>query len=86
MVHVRSGIGCGGKLLQPKKEDTLFPSKNLTHCVHTRVRKGGPISNVYYTFEADDSTVAILQRERADYPTVYTQVRRRADLTHCVHF
>ena len=39
-----------------------------------------------HTFEAEHPTVAILQMGRAAYPTVDTQGRGRADLSHCAHF
>ena len=93
----------------------------LSHCVHTRARKGWPIPlctllrlsillwpfykweqppiplcthkgddgltyPTVHTFEAEHPTVAILQRKRVAYPTVYTQGRGRADLSHCAHF
>ena len=39
-----------------------------------------------HTFEAEHPTVAILQMRRVAYPTVDTQGRGRADLSHCAHF
>ena len=57
----------------------------LSHFAHTRARKGWPIP-LCTLFEAEHSTVAILQMRRAAYPTVHTQGRGRADLSHCAHF
>ena len=39
-----------------------------------------------HTFEAEHPTVAILQMRRDAYPTVHTQGRGRADLSHCAYF
>ena len=93
----------------------------LSHCAHTRARKGWPIPlctllrlsiplwpfykweelpiplwthkgeegltyHTVHTFEAEHTTVAIVQMRRAAYPTVHTQGRGRADLSHCAHF
>ena len=57
----------------------------LSHCAHTRAREGLTYPTVH-TFEAEHPTVAILQMRRAAYPTVHTQGRGRADLSHCAHF
>ena len=39
-----------------------------------------------HSFEAEHSTLAILQVRRFAYPTVHTQGRGRADQSHCAHF
>ena len=56
--------------------------------VHSGIGKGeeGLTYPTVHTFEADHPTVAILQMRRAAYPTVHTQGRGRADLSHCAHF
>ena len=93
----------------------------LSHCAHTRARKGWPIPlctllrlsiplwpfykweelpiplcthkgeegltyPTVHTFEAEHPTLAIVQMRRDAYPTVHTQGRGRADLSHCAHF
>ena len=53
-------------------------------CIHNG-EKGLTYPTVH-TFEAEHPTVAILQMRRTAYPTVHTQWRGRADLSHSVHF
>ena len=56
--------------------------------VHSGIGKGeeGLTYPTVHTFEAEHPTVAIVQMRRAAYPTVHTQGRGRADLSHCAHF
>ena len=92
MVHVHSGIG---SRLWPAVVGSCFNQRKTMHYFKAKIRpiplwthKGqeGLTYPTVHTFQAEHPTVAILQVRRDAYPTVHTQGRGRADLSHCAHF
>ena len=65
---------------------TLLKGNELPIPLWTHKGEEGLTYPTVHTFEAEHPTVAILQMRRDAYPTVHTQGRGRADLSHCAHF